>query len=161
MFSEKLDNWFSLLHQKADADVREEKKEFIRSKYEKHRYAIVTCADVEDRRQDLKQAILSRDIHAAIQVFAEGIDFMQPLPDMVLYQLIDMHWETVGKFAGCLVYHIRCDLMTKACIIHRTQTNDSVILLGLRDTNWHICDCLGCKSSTLHIFLLTCLPTKE
>jgi len=64
---------------------REEKKCFIRSKYEKRRYAIVTCADVEDRRQDLKQAILSRDIHALIQVSAEGIDFMQPLPDMVIY----------------------------------------------------------------------------
>lgn len=67
-----------------DFAVREEKKTFIRSKYEKRRYAIVTCADVEDRRQDLKQAILSRDIHALIQVSAEGIDFMQPLPDMVM-----------------------------------------------------------------------------
>ena len=63
--------------------AREEKKSFIRNKYESRRYAIVTCADVEDRRQDLKQAILSRDILALIQVFAEGIDFMQPLPDMV------------------------------------------------------------------------------
>jgi len=72
----------------ADVAVREEKKAFIRSKYEKHRYAIVTCADVEDRRQDLKQAILSRDIHAVLQVFAEGIDFMQPLPDMVRQQLL-------------------------------------------------------------------------
>lgn len=56
---------------------------FIRSKYEQRRYAIVTCADVEDRLQDLKQAILSRDIQALLQVFAEGIDFMQPLPDTV------------------------------------------------------------------------------
>jgi len=67
----------------AAAVARDEKKAFIRSKYESRRYAIVTCADVEDRRQDLKQAILSRDIQALIQVFAEGIDFMQPLPDMV------------------------------------------------------------------------------
>jgi len=73
----------------ANVAVREEKKAFIRSKYEKHRYAIVTCADVEDRRQDLKQAILSRDIHAVLQVFAEGIDFMQPLPDMVCQQLVN------------------------------------------------------------------------
>jgi len=67
----------------ADAGDRDEKKTFIRSKYEKRRYAIVTCADVEDRRQDLKQAILSHDMQAVLQVFAEGIDFMQPLPDMV------------------------------------------------------------------------------
>ena len=62
---------------------RAEKKAFIRAKYEKHRYAIVTCTNLEDRRQDLKQAILSRDIFALMQVFAEGIDFMESLPDMV------------------------------------------------------------------------------
>ena len=49
------------------------------------RYAIVTCNNTEDRRQDLKQAILSRDIYALLQVYAEGIDFMEPLPDMVRY----------------------------------------------------------------------------
>jgi len=65
---------------------REDKKSFIRSKYEKRRYAIVTCADIEDRRQDLKQAILTRDISALLQVYAEGIDFAEPLPDMVSYQ---------------------------------------------------------------------------
>jgi hypothetical protein len=63
--------------------VRDEKKAFIRCKYEKRRYAIVTCAKLEDRRQDLKQAILSCDIFALLQVYAEGIDFMDPLPDMV------------------------------------------------------------------------------
>ena len=62
---------------------REERKAFIRNKYEKRRYAIVTCADVEDRRQDLKQAIQSKDISALLQVYAEGIDFTEPLPDMV------------------------------------------------------------------------------
>ncbi len=62
---------------------RSEKKAFIRAKYEGRRYAIVTCTSLEDRRQDLKQAVLSRDVFALLQVFAEGIDFMQPLPDMV------------------------------------------------------------------------------
>ena len=71
--------------------VREEKKAFIRSKYEKRRYAIVTCPDLEDRRQDLKQAIMTRDMQAVLQVFAEGIDFMQPLPDMVLYRMCYMN----------------------------------------------------------------------
>ena len=64
--------------------TRDEKKAFIRCKYEKRRYAIITCANLEDRRQDLKQAILSRDIYALLQVYAEGIDFMDPLPDMVV-----------------------------------------------------------------------------
>ena len=56
---------------------------FIRAKYEKRKYAIVTCSDIEDRRQDLKAAILTQDIFALLQVYAEGVDFMQPLPDMV------------------------------------------------------------------------------
>jgi len=64
-------------------NARDEKKAFIRCKYEKRRYAIITCANLEDRRQDLKQAIIARDIFALIQVYAEGIDFMDPLPDMV------------------------------------------------------------------------------
>jgi Arf-GAP/SH3 domain/ANK repeat/PH domain-containing protein len=68
---------------------RDEKKAFIRCKYEKRRYAIVTCANLEDRRQDLKQAILSRDIYALLQVYAEGIDFMDPLPDMVIQQSLN------------------------------------------------------------------------
>ena len=62
---------------------REQRKTFIRAKYEKRKYAIVTCSDIEDRRQDLKAAILTQDIFALLQVYAEGIDFMQPLPDMV------------------------------------------------------------------------------
>jgi len=64
----------------------------------------VTCADVEDRRQDLKQAILSRDIHAVLQVFAEGIDFMQPLPDMVLQQsMIDSLIDCLPAWSVMLI----------------------------------------------------------
>lgn len=62
---------------------REERKKYIRAKYEKRRFAIVTCPDPEDRRQDLKQAVLARDISALLQVWAEGVDFMEPLPEMV------------------------------------------------------------------------------
>ena len=63
---------------------RDEKKFFIRAKYEKKRFAIVTCTHVDDRRQDLKQAIFTHDMSALLQVFAEGIDFLEPLPDMVV-----------------------------------------------------------------------------
>jgi len=62
---------------------RDEKKFFIRAKYEKKRFAIVTCTNIDDRRQDLKQAIFTHDLSALLQVFAEGIDFLEPLPDMV------------------------------------------------------------------------------
>ena len=46
----------------------QERKTFIRAKYEKKRYAIVTCTNEEDRRQDLKQAIITKDIFALLQV---------------------------------------------------------------------------------------------
>ena len=82
---------------------RDEKKEFIRSKYEKRRYAIVTCANLEDRRQDLKQAILSRDIYALLQVYAEGIDFMDPLPEMVESQVTVSLMDSLFRFFGSSV----------------------------------------------------------
>ena len=62
---------------------RDERKSFIRAKYERKRYTIITCTNVEDRKLDLKQAILLKDLLALLQVYAEGIDFMEPLPDCV------------------------------------------------------------------------------
>ena len=62
---------------------RDEKKSFIRAKYEGKRYAIVTCSNMEDRKFELKTAILMRDISALLQVYAEGVDFMETLPDTV------------------------------------------------------------------------------
>ncbi|KAK6167781.1 hypothetical protein SNE40_021731 [Patella caerulea] len=59
----------------------EEKRDFIRSKYEQHRFAIITCTDKEELKQDLKQAILSKDIFALLQVYAEGLDLMTTLPE--------------------------------------------------------------------------------
>ena len=58
------------------------------------KFAIVTCTSDEDRKLDLKQAIVTKDIYALLQVYAEGVDFTEPLPDMVssLYTL----------YMGCL-----------------------------------------------------------
>ncbi|ESO83203.1 hypothetical protein LOTGIDRAFT_179801 [Lottia gigantea] len=58
-----------------------DKRDFIRAKYEQHRYAIITCPVKEELKQDLKQAILSKDIFALLQVYAEGLDLMTTLPD--------------------------------------------------------------------------------
>lgn len=55
----------------------------IRDKYEKRRYCLVMSPDLATRRGDLKQAIITKDPYAILQVFAEGIDFMEPLPEMV------------------------------------------------------------------------------
>ena len=63
---------------------REERKTFIRAKYEKRRYAITTCSCLDDWLSDLKQAVLQHDLSALLQVYAEeGADLMAPLPDTV------------------------------------------------------------------------------
>ncbi|KAJ8321870.1 hypothetical protein KUTeg_000341 [Tegillarca granosa] len=59
-----------------------EREQFIKAKYEQHKFAIITCTDHEDLKQDLKQAIVTRDLSALFQVYAEGIDLMSVLPDM-------------------------------------------------------------------------------
>ncbi|XP_078584413.1 arf-GAP with SH3 domain, ANK repeat and PH domain-containing protein 2-like isoform X15 [Branchiostoma floridae x Branchiostoma japonicum] len=58
----------------------EERKEFIHEKYVQHKFPIKTCSDNEMMLQDLCQAVLSRDIFALLQVFAEGVDMTAPLP---------------------------------------------------------------------------------
>ncbi|XP_076456923.1 arf-GAP with SH3 domain, ANK repeat and PH domain-containing protein 2-like [Babylonia areolata] len=60
----------------------EERRDFIRAKYEHHRFAIITCTDKEDLKEDLKQAVLSKDLLALLQVYAEGLDLAATLPDM-------------------------------------------------------------------------------
>ncbi|XP_019641585.1 PREDICTED: arf-GAP with SH3 domain, ANK repeat and PH domain-containing protein 2-like isoform X6 [Branchiostoma belcheri] len=58
----------------------EERKEFIHEKYVQHKFPMKTCSDNEMMLQDLCQAVLSRDIFALLQVFAEGVDMTAPLP---------------------------------------------------------------------------------
>ncbi|XP_078664639.1 arf-GAP with SH3 domain, ANK repeat and PH domain-containing protein 2-like isoform X14 [Branchiostoma floridae x Branchiostoma belcheri] len=63
-----------------DASEGEERKEFIHEKYVQHKFPMKTCSDNEMMLQDLCQAVLSRDIFALLQVFAEGVDMTAPLP---------------------------------------------------------------------------------
>ncbi|XP_066268701.1 arf-GAP with SH3 domain, ANK repeat and PH domain-containing protein 2-like isoform X7 [Branchiostoma lanceolatum] len=58
----------------------EERKEFIHEKYVQHKFPQKACSDNEMMLQDLCQAVLSRDIFALLQVFAEGVDMTAPLP---------------------------------------------------------------------------------
>lgn len=62
---------------------REQKRNFIKAKYEGHKYAIITCTYKEDLKQDLQQAIQYRDVFALLQVYAEGIDLTSTLHNMV------------------------------------------------------------------------------
>ncbi|CAL1536476.1 unnamed protein product [Lymnaea stagnalis] len=59
-----------------------ERRDFIKAKYEQHKFAIITCADKEELKQDLKQAIQLKDLLALLQVYAEGLDLSTLLPDM-------------------------------------------------------------------------------
>ena len=81
---------------------RQERFSFIKAKYVEHKYAIITCSDKEDLKQDLKQAILTHDISALLQVYAEGIDLMTILPDCVSIYIWWPFYLTVSSCLFCL-----------------------------------------------------------
>lgn len=59
---------------------REQRYDFIRAKYVAKRYVMRTCADENDLRCDLEQAIVNADISQLLQVWAEGADLTCCLP---------------------------------------------------------------------------------
>jgi Arf-GAP with SH3 domain, ANK repeat and PH domain-containing protein len=61
----------------------EERYDFIRAKYVAKRYVMRTCADDQDLRNDLEQAIINGDLSQLLQVWAEGADFTSVLPSSV------------------------------------------------------------------------------
>ena len=63
---------------------RDKRRDFIRAKYEQHSWAINTFANKEDLKQELKAAVLSKDLPSLLQVYAEGLDLSTPPPDMVI-----------------------------------------------------------------------------
>ena len=70
---------------------RDERKAFILGKYEKRKFVIPTCSTDEDRKIDLRQAIVTHDLQGMLQVYAEGCNFMEPLPEQV---------SMIGKSGG-------------------------------------------------------------
>ncbi|XP_068073268.1 arf-GAP with SH3 domain, ANK repeat and PH domain-containing protein 1 isoform X5 [Danio rerio] len=60
----------------SDMTVR---KEFINAKYVDHKFARKTCSSAEDKRSDLFKAVGSHDLLALIQVYAEGVELLEPL----------------------------------------------------------------------------------
>ena len=69
-------------------NFRAEREQYIFSKYEQHKYAIITCTDVEELKQDLKMAVNQADMSALLQVYAEGTDLMSVLPEVVSKDLL-------------------------------------------------------------------------
>ncbi|KAF7667991.1 hypothetical protein LDENG_00037480 [Lucifuga dentata] len=57
------------------------RKEFINAKYVDHKYARKTCTSAAAKMIELCEAVQSRDLLALIQVYAEGVELMEPLPE--------------------------------------------------------------------------------
>lgn len=57
------------------------RKEFINAKYVDHKYARKTCSSAAAKMIELFDAVQSRDLLALIQVYAEGVELMEPLPE--------------------------------------------------------------------------------
>ncbi|KAG7231185.1 hypothetical protein INR49_012016 [Caranx melampygus] len=62
----------------SDMTVR---KEFINAKYVDHKYARKTCSSAAAKMIELFEAVQSRDLLSLIQVYAEGVELMEPLPE--------------------------------------------------------------------------------
>ncbi|XP_054547957.1 arf-GAP with SH3 domain, ANK repeat and PH domain-containing protein 1 isoform X3 [Talpa occidentalis] len=57
------------------------RKEYITAKYVDHRFSRKTCSSSSAKLNELLEAIKSRDLLALIQVYAEGVELMEPLLD--------------------------------------------------------------------------------
>ncbi|XP_033011754.1 arf-GAP with SH3 domain, ANK repeat and PH domain-containing protein 1 isoform X4 [Lacerta agilis] len=55
------------------------RKEFITAKYVDHKFSRKTCASAAAKLNKLLEAVKSRDLLALIQVYAEGVELMEPL----------------------------------------------------------------------------------
>lgn len=62
--------------------LRTVRKEFINAKYVDHKYARKTCTSAAAKMIELFEAVQSRDLLALIQVYAEGVELMEPLPEV-------------------------------------------------------------------------------
>ncbi|XP_039897609.1 arf-GAP with SH3 domain, ANK repeat and PH domain-containing protein 2a isoform X1 [Simochromis diagramma] len=56
------------------------RKDFITAKYTEKRFAKKKCPDAMSRLHTLCDAVKARDIFSLIQVYAEGVDLMEPIP---------------------------------------------------------------------------------
>lgn len=56
------------------------RKDFITAKYTEKQFARRKCPDTTSRLHTLCDAVKARDIFSLIQVYAEGVDLMEPIP---------------------------------------------------------------------------------
>ncbi|XP_015417105.1 PREDICTED: arf-GAP with SH3 domain, ANK repeat and PH domain-containing protein 1 isoform X2 [Myotis davidii] len=55
------------------------RKEYITAKYVDHRFSRKTCSSPSAKLNELLEAVRSRDLLALVQVYAEGVELMEPL----------------------------------------------------------------------------------
>ncbi|XP_034278200.1 arf-GAP with SH3 domain, ANK repeat and PH domain-containing protein 1 isoform X4 [Pantherophis guttatus] len=55
------------------------RKEFITAKYVDHKFSRKTCASAAAKLNELLEAVRSKDLLALLQVYAEGVELMEPL----------------------------------------------------------------------------------
>ncbi|XP_030629136.1 arf-GAP with SH3 domain, ANK repeat and PH domain-containing protein 1a isoform X3 [Chanos chanos] len=58
-----------------------ERKEYINAKYVEHRFARRTACTATARQGDLYEAVRTRDLMALIQLYADGVELLEPFPE--------------------------------------------------------------------------------
>lgn len=66
---------------------REERKSYIKAKYEEKKFVQTYCSNAQEVFSELEQSIASHNLYDLLQVFAEagihGVDLTDPLPSSV------------------------------------------------------------------------------
>lgn len=71
---------FSFAVTSSSLSLRQARKDFITAKYTEKRFARKKNPDTGSRLHTLCEAVKARDIFSLIQVYAEGVDLMEPIP---------------------------------------------------------------------------------
>ncbi|XP_072544270.1 arf-GAP with SH3 domain, ANK repeat and PH domain-containing protein 1a [Salminus brasiliensis] len=58
-----------------------ERKEYINAKYVEHRFARRTATTATARQGDLYEAVRTRDLLALVQLYADGVELLEPFPE--------------------------------------------------------------------------------
>lgn len=98
---------FDQTHQNICVSTRQARKDFITAKYTEKRFARRKCPDTASRLHTLCDAVKARDIFSLIQVYAEGVDLMEPIP------LANGHVSTQTLYSQPVGFHCDFSTMTK------------------------------------------------
>ncbi|TRY97655.1 hypothetical protein DNTS_035474 [Danionella cerebrum] len=79
--------------------VMTERKEYINAKYVEHRFARGTATTATARQGDLYEAVRTRDLMALIQLYADGVELMDPFPEAGQLRSAQDPGETALHFA--------------------------------------------------------------